>query len=141
VHARYCAGAQSWRARFASDDRHCSLLAREAQHQAYVAAPQVMRDEISADGTRNGCWTLVRAMQWKRFYSEAGGTLCSQRRRVARLTGSFCSTQQGFNRNLVWPKLLVNCGGLTASLAKILMAVASHQCGDDGYGRAVAKFR
>lgn len=70
---------------------------------AYVAAPQVMRDEISADGTRKwlldvGTGNAVETV----FIPEAErGTLCISSQAGCVLNCSFCSTgKQGFNRNL-----------------------------------------
>ena len=79
------------------------LLREKLQQQAYVAAPQVMRDEISADGTRKwlldvGTGNAVETV----FIPEAGrGTLCISTQAGCALNCSFCSTgKQGFNRNL-----------------------------------------
>ena len=79
------------------------LLREKLQQQAYVAAPQVMRDEISADGTRKwlldvGTGNAVETV----FIPEAGrGTLCVSTQAGCALNCSFCSTgKQGFNRNL-----------------------------------------
>ena len=70
---------------------------------AHVAAPQVMRDEISADGTRKwlldvGTGNAVETV----FIPEAErGTLCISSQAGCVLNCSFCSTgKQGFNRNL-----------------------------------------
>jgi 23S rRNA (adenine2503-C2)-methyltransferase len=118
------------------------LLREKLQQQAYVAAPQVMRDEISADGTRKwlldvGTGNAVETV----FIPEAGrGTLCVSTQAGCALNCSFCSTgKQGFNRNL--------------SVAEIIGQLwwANRQIGkdfddkwpvtNDGYGRAVAEFR
>ncbi|RFC39300.1 MAG: 23S rRNA m(2)A-2503 methyltransferase [Candidatus Nitrotoga sp. LAW] len=79
------------------------LLREKLQQQAYVAAPQVMRDEISADGTRKwlldvGTGNAVETV----FIPEVGrGTLCISTQAGCALNCSFCSTgKQGFNRNL-----------------------------------------
>ena len=78
-------------------------LREKLQQQAYVAAPQVKRDEISADGTRKwlldvGTGNAVETV----FIPEAGrGTLCISTQAGCALNCSFCSTgKQGFNRNL-----------------------------------------
>lgn len=78
-------------------------LREKLQQQAYVAAPQVMRDEVSADGTRKwlldvGTGNAVETV----FIPEAGrGTLCVSTQAGCALNCSFCSTgKQGFNRNL-----------------------------------------
>ncbi|CAH1386729.1 23S rRNA (adenine(2503)-C(2))-methyltransferase RlmN [Candidatus Nitrotoga sp. M5] len=80
-----------------------ALLREKLQQNAYVAAPQVMRDEISADGTRKwlldvGTGNAVETV----FIPEARrGTLCISTQAGCALNCSFCSTgKQGFNRNL-----------------------------------------
>src|SRR5665647_320168 len=88
---------------FAAMTDIAALLREKLQQQAYVAAPQVMRDEISADGTRKwlldvGTGNAVETV----FIPEAGrGTLCISTQAGCALNCSFCSTgKQGFNRNL-----------------------------------------
>ncbi len=88
---------------FAAMTDIAALLREKLQQQAYVAAPQVMRDEISADGTRKwlldvGAGNAVETV----FIPEAGrGTLCISTQAGCALNCSFCSTgKQGFNRNL-----------------------------------------
>ncbi len=88
---------------FAAMTDIAALLREKLQQQAYVAAPQVMRDEISADGTRKwllnvGTGNAVETV----FIPEAGrGTLCVSTQAGCALNCSFCSTgKQGFNRNL-----------------------------------------
>ncbi len=80
-----------------------ALLREKLQQQAYVAAPQVMRDEISADGTRK--WLLDvgtgNAIETVFIPEEGRGTLCVSTQAGCALNCSFCSTgKQGFNRNL-----------------------------------------
>lgn len=70
---------------------------------AHVAAPQVMRDEISADGTRK--WLLDvgtgNAVETVFIPEVERGTLCISSQAGCVLNCSFCSTgKQGFNRNL-----------------------------------------
>lgn len=79
------------------------VLREKLQQQAYVSAPQVARDEISADGTRKwlldvGTGNAVETV----FIPEADrGTLCISSQAGCVLNCSFCSTgKQGFNRNL-----------------------------------------
>jgi len=86
----------------AMTDLSASLRER-LQQIAHVAAPQVMRDEISADGTRKwlldvGTGNAVETV----FIPEAErGTLCISSQAGCVLNCSFCSTgKQGFNRNL-----------------------------------------
>ena len=88
---------------FAAMTDIAALLREKLQQQAYVASPQVMRDEISADGTRKwlldvGTGNAVETV----FIPEAGrGTLCVSTQAGCALNCSFCSTgKQGFNRNL-----------------------------------------
>ncbi|MBK8568718.1 MAG: 23S rRNA (adenine(2503)-C(2))-methyltransferase RlmN [Nitrosomonadales bacterium] len=88
---------------FAAMTDIAALLREKLQQQAYVAAPQVKRDEISADGTRKwlldvGTGNAVETV----FIPEAGrGTLCISTQAGCALNCSFCSTgKQGFNRNL-----------------------------------------
>ena len=86
----------------AMTDLAASLRDKLAQ-QACVAAPQVMREELSADGTRKwlldvGTGNAIEAV----FIPEPGrGTLCISTQAGCILNCSFCSTgKQGFNRNL-----------------------------------------
>lgn len=88
---------------FAAMTDIAALLREKLQQQAYVTAPQVMRDEISADGTRKwlldvGTGNAVETV----FIPEAErGTLCISTQAGCALNCSFCSTgKQGFNRNL-----------------------------------------
>lgn len=88
---------------FAAMTDIAALLREKLQQQAYVTAPQVKRDEISADGTRKwlldvGTGNAVETV----FIPEAGrGTLCISTQAGCALNCSFCSTgKQGFNRNL-----------------------------------------
>ena len=88
---------------FAAMTDIAASLRDKLHQQAYVAAPQVMRDEISADGTRKwlldvGTGNAVETV----FIPEAGrGTLCVSTQAGCVLNCSFCSTgKQGFNRNL-----------------------------------------
>ncbi|MEO6423486.1 MAG: 23S rRNA (adenine(2503)-C(2))-methyltransferase RlmN [Candidatus Nitrotoga sp.] len=88
---------------FAAMTDIAALLREKLQQQAYVAAPQVMRDEISADGTRK--WLLDvgtgNAVETVFIPEAARGTLCISTQAGCALNCSFCSTgKQGFNRNL-----------------------------------------
>jgi len=79
-----------------------SLRARLAE-TAEVAAPQVIRDETSEDGTRK--WLLDvgqgNAVECVFIPEETRGTLCVSTQAGCALDCAFCSTgKQGFNRNL-----------------------------------------
>ena len=70
---------------------------------ATVAAPAVMREELSEDGTRK--WLLDvgtgNAVETVFIPEEGRGTLCVSTQAGCALDCSFCSTgKQGFNRNL-----------------------------------------
>ena len=78
-------------------------LRSKLKERACVQTPQVMREELSADGTRKwllnvGTGNAVEAV----FIPEADrGTLCISTQAGCALDCSFCSTgKQGFNRNL-----------------------------------------
>ncbi len=78
-------------------------LRAKLQLQACITPPQVMREELSADGTRKwlldvGTGNAVETV----FIPEAErGTLCISTQAGCALDCSFCSTgKQGFNRNL-----------------------------------------
>ena len=86
----------------AMTDIAASLRAKLVQ-QACVAAPSVMRTEISTDGTRK--WLLDvgtgNAVETVFIPEETRGTLCISSQAGCALDCSFCSTgKQGFNRNL-----------------------------------------
>ena len=78
-------------------------LRSKLKERACVQMPEVMREELSADGTRKwllnvGTGNAVEAV----FIPEADrGTLCISTQAGCALDCSFCSTgKQGFNRNL-----------------------------------------
>jgi len=80
-------------------------LAREA----VIVAPQVLRDDSAADGTRKwlldvGTGNAIEAV----FIPEASrGTLCISSQAGCALECSFCSTgRQGFNRNLTVEEII-----------------------------------
>ena len=86
----------------AMTDIAASLRAKLVE-QACVAAPSVMRSEISTDGTRK--WLLDvgtgNAVETVFIPEETRGTLCISSQAGCALDCSFCSTgKQGFNRNL-----------------------------------------
>jgi len=86
----------------AMTDIAASLRAKLVE-QACVAAPSVMRTEISTDGTRK--WLLDvgtgNAVETVFIPEETRGTLCISSQAGCALDCSFCSTgKQGFNRNL-----------------------------------------
>ncbi|MDW7534919.1 MAG: 23S rRNA (adenine(2503)-C(2))-methyltransferase RlmN [Candidatus Nitrotoga sp.] len=80
-----------------------SLLREKLQQCACVSVPQVVRDEVSADGTRK--WLLDvgtgNAIETVFIPEPKRGTLCVSTQAGCILNCSFCSTgKQGFNRNL-----------------------------------------
>jgi len=89
---------------------------------ACIAAPKVMREELSDDGTRK--WLLDagtgNAVETVYIPEESRGTLCVSTQAGCALNCTFCSTgKQGFNRNL--------------SVAEIIGQLwwANHQVGKD----------
>jgi 23S rRNA (adenine2503-C2)-methyltransferase len=88
---------------FAAMTDIAASLRAKLQEQACVASPEVMREEISEDGTRKwllnvGTGNAVETV----FIPEAErGTLCISSQAGCALDCAFCSTgKQGFNRNL-----------------------------------------
>jgi 23S rRNA (adenine2503-C2)-methyltransferase len=78
-------------------------LRAKLKETAYVAAPLVMRDGLSSDGTRK--WLLDvgtgNAVEAVYIPETDRGTLCVSTQAGCALDCSFCSTgKQGFNRNL-----------------------------------------
>ncbi|MCR4304458.1 MAG: radical SAM protein [Gallionella sp.] len=78
-------------------------LRGKLKEQACVQAPDVMREELSDDGTRK--WLLDagagNAVEAVFIPEESRGTLCVSTQAGCALDCSFCSTgKQGFNRNL-----------------------------------------
>ena len=78
-------------------------LRGKLKQQACVQAPNVMREELSGDGTRK--WLLDvgtgNAVEAVFIPEEARGTLCVSTQAGCALDCAFCSTgKQGFNRNL-----------------------------------------
>lgn len=79
-----------------------SLRARLAA-EAVIAAPQVLRDDVSTDGTRK--WLLdvggANAVETVFIPEATRGTLCVSSQAGCALDCAFCSTgKQGFSRNL-----------------------------------------
>ncbi|MBL8483070.1 MAG: 23S rRNA (adenine(2503)-C(2))-methyltransferase RlmN, partial [Rhodocyclaceae bacterium] len=105
------------------------LRARLAE-VACVSAPAVVRDTLSADGTRKwlldvGSGNAVETV----FIPEAGrGTLCISSQAGCALDCSFCATgKQGFNRNLTsaeivgqlwWANHVLGAGGARKDTAE-----------------------
>ncbi|MDH4234940.1 MAG: 23S rRNA (adenine(2503)-C(2))-methyltransferase RlmN, partial [Gallionella sp.] len=92
---------------------------------ACIAAPDVLREELSDDGTRK--WLLNvgtgNAVEAVFIPEEARGTLCVSTQAGCSLDCAFCSTgKQGFNRNL--------------SVAEIIGQLwwANHELGKDAEG-------
>ena len=88
---------------FAAMTDLAASLREKLMLQACVTTPQVMREELSTDGTRKwlldvGTGNAIEAV----FIPEPGrGTLCISTQAGCILNCSFCSTgKQGFNRNL-----------------------------------------
>ncbi|MGB8078241.1 MAG: hypothetical protein WCF09_10240, partial [Gallionella sp.] len=86
----------------AMTDISAALRDRLAQI-ACITAPDVMREELSDDGTRK--WLLNvgtgNAVEAVYIPEESRGTLCISTQAGCALNCSFCSTgKQGFNRNL-----------------------------------------
>jgi 23S rRNA (adenine2503-C2)-methyltransferase len=88
---------------FAAMTDIAASLRSKLQGEACVASPEVMREEISEDGTRKwllnvGTGNAVETV----FIPEAErGTLCISSQAGCALDCAFCSTgKQGFNRNL-----------------------------------------
>jgi len=86
----------------AMTDIAASLRAKLTQ-QACITAPEVVREELSEDGTRK--WLLNvgtgNAVEAVYIPEETRGTLCISSQAGCALDCSFCSTgKQGFNRNL-----------------------------------------
>ena len=88
---------------FAAMTDIANSLRAKLQQQACIIPPQVMREELSADGTRK--WLLDvgtgNAVETVFIPEAARGTLCISTQAGCALDCSFCSTgKQGFNRNL-----------------------------------------
>ena len=86
----------------AMTDISAALRDKLAQRSC-IAAPEVMREELSDDGTRK--WLLNvgtgNAVEAVYIPEETRGTLCISSQAGCALNCSFCSTgKQGFNRNL-----------------------------------------
>ena len=84
-------------------------LREKLSQRASVEVPQVMRDHISADGTRK--WLLAAGEHngiESVFIPEASrGTLCVSSQVGCALACAFCSTgRQGFNRNLTVSEII-----------------------------------
>jgi 23S rRNA (adenine2503-C2)-methyltransferase len=78
-------------------------LREKLEHSACVAAPQIVGDEITADGTRKWLVKVDGANSVESvFIPETGrATLCVSSQAGCILECSFCATgKQGFNRNL-----------------------------------------
>ena len=79
------------------------------QAAAFVAAPQVVSDSMSADGTRK--WLLDvglgNAIETVFIPEEGRGTLCVSSQAGCAMNCLFCSTgRQGFNRNLTTAEIV-----------------------------------
>jgi 23S rRNA (adenine2503-C2)-methyltransferase len=108
---------------FAAMTDIAAALRGQLAQNACITAPDVMREELSGDGTRK--WLLNvgtgNAVEAVYIPEETRGTLCVSTQAGCALNCSFCSTgKQGFNRNL--------------SVAEIIGQLwwANHQLGKDG---------
>ena len=84
-------------------------LREKLEHGACVAAPQVVGDEITADGTRKWLVKVDGANSVESvFIPETGrATLCVSSQAGCILDCSFCATgKQGFNRNLTSAEII-----------------------------------
>jgi len=84
-------------------------LREKLEHSACVAAPQVVGDEITADGTRKWLVKVDGANSVESvFIPETGrATLCVSSQAGCILDCSFCATgKQGFNRNLTSAEII-----------------------------------
>ena len=100
-------------------------LRGKLKEQACVQAPDVIREELSDDGTRK--WLLDagagNAVEAVFIPEESRGTLCVSTQAGCALDCSFCSTgKQGFNRNL----------GVAEIIGQLWWA--NHQLGKDADG-------
>jgi 23S rRNA (adenine2503-C2)-methyltransferase len=110
---------------FAAMTDIAATLRAKLTERACITAPNVMREELSDDGTRK--WLLNvgtgNAVEAVYIPEETRGTLCVSTQAGCALNCSFCSTgKQGFNRNL--------------SVAEIIGQLwwANHQLGKDPEG-------
>ena len=84
-------------------------LREKLEHSACVAAPQIVGDEITADGTRKWLVKVDGANSVESvFIPETGrATLCVSSQAGCILDCSFCATgKQGFNRNLTTAEII-----------------------------------
>jgi len=84
-------------------------LRAKLEEQAIIAAPRVLRDSVSRDGTRK--WLLDvgggNAVETVFIPERSRGTLCVSTQAGCALECAFCSTgKQGFNRNLSTAEIL-----------------------------------
>ena len=84
-------------------------LREKLQHCAAIAVPDMLREELSGDGTRK--WLLNvgtgNAVEAVYIPEETRGTLCISSQAGCALDCSFCSTgKQGFNRNLTVAEII-----------------------------------
>jgi 23S rRNA (adenine2503-C2)-methyltransferase len=113
-----------------------AALRDKLAQRACIAAPSVMREELSDDGTRK--WLLDagagNAVEAVYIPEETRGTLCVSTQAGCALDCAFCSTgKQGFNRNL----------GVAEIIGQLWWA--NHQLGKDapstGSGQAQGKWK
>jgi 23S rRNA (adenine2503-C2)-methyltransferase len=95
--------------RFAAMSDLAKTLREKLDQTAVVAAPQVVRDGVSEDGTRK--WLLDmgngNAVETVFIPETNRGTLCVSTQAGCTLACEFCSTgKQGFNRNLTTAEII-----------------------------------
>ena len=120
---------------FAAMSDVAKSLRAKLEEQAIIAAPRVLRDSVSRDGTRK--WLLDvgggNAVETVFIPERSRGTLCVSTQAGCALECAFCSTgKQGFNRNLGTAEIL---GQLLEALPQdgLPLAVLGHS-----YGSVVA---
>ena len=94
---------------FAAMSDVAKSLRAKLEEQAIIAAPRVLRDSVSRDGTRK--WLLDvgggNAVETVFIPERSRGTLCVSTQAGCALECAFCSTgKQGFNRNLSTAEIL-----------------------------------
>jgi len=93
--------------RGAADFSTMSDLAQEFRAQlagiAEITVPQIVTEQVSKDGTRNGCcaWTRYRGSKPSISLNPIAARCASRSQVGCAMDCTFCATaQQGFNRNL-----------------------------------------
>ncbi len=105
-------------------------LRAELAARATVAAPAVVRDSISADGTRK--WLLDvghgNAIETVFIPEDDRGTLCVSTQAGCAVACTFCSTgRQGFNRNLTTAEIVGQLWWAEHALRAAFASTAEHE--------------